>query len=78
MRRDKKAWIGILSLVGLLAPISNSANALSSTTENNLLSKNAQISVAAPKAAFLVSTARSQVTLKKYTNSVSLTDFELI
>ena len=37
MRRDKMAWIGILSLVGVLAPVSNSANALTTTTDNNLL-----------------------------------------
>jgi hypothetical protein len=34
MRRDKKIWIGILAGVGLLAPLTNAANAISN--ENNL------------------------------------------
>jgi hypothetical protein len=79
MRRDKKAWIGILSLVGLLAPISNSANAINVTPENNLLIKPVVKSVApAPKGAFLVSKPKTQVTLLKYTNAVSLSDYDLI
>lgn len=79
MRRDKKAWIGILSLVGLIAPISNSANAISITVDNNLLSKTSVKSVdPAPKGAFLVSKVRNQVTLKKYQNAYSLSDYELI
>jgi hypothetical protein len=79
MRRDKKAWIGILSLVGLIAPISNSANAISVTVDNNLLSKTSVKSVdPAPKGAFLVSKVRNQATLKKYKNADSLTDHQLI
>jgi hypothetical protein len=79
MRRDKKAWIGILSLVGLFAPISNSANAISVTVDNNLLSKQSVKSVdPAPKGAFLVSKVRNQATLKKYQNADSLTDSQLI
>ena len=79
MRRDKKAWIGILSLVGLLAPISNQANAISVTVDNNLLSKTSVKSVdPAPKGAFLVSKVRNQATLKKYQNVDRLTDGQLI
>ena len=79
MRRDKKAWIGILSLVGLLAPISNSANAINVTTENNLLSKPSVKSIdPAPKGAFLVSKVRNQAALVKYTNANKLTDRQLV
>jgi hypothetical protein len=79
MRRDKKAWIGILSLVGLFAPISNSANAVSVTVDNNLLSKQSVKSVdPAPEGAFLVSKVRNQTTLKKYQNAHKLTDYQLI
>jgi len=79
MRRDKKAWIGILSIVGLLAPISNSANAISVTVENNLLSKPSVKSVdPAPKGAFLVSKVRNQIALKKYQNADRLTDRQLV
>jgi hypothetical protein len=79
MRRDKKAWIGILSLVGLIAPISNSANAISVTVDNNLLSKTSVKSVdPAPKGAFLVSKVRNQVALNKYKNADRLTDHQLI
>ena len=85
MRRDKKAWIGILSLVGLIAPISNSYNAINVTVDNNLLSKPSVKSVdPAPKGAFLVSKVenvskvKNQATLKKYQNAHTLTDHELI
>jgi hypothetical protein len=82
MRRDKKIWIGILGVVGLLAPFSNAANAL--TTENNL---SKIITVSEPstaKAVFLVSKPKSLVKVKKnlnvlhkYQDAVSLTDHQL-
>ena len=76
MTRDKKAWMGILSLVGLLAPISNSANAVNTTTENILLIKPIIKSVdPAPKGAFLVSKEKA---LDKYENAHSLADKQLI
>jgi hypothetical protein len=77
MRRDKKAWIGILSLVGLLAPVSNSANAISSTTENNLLSNTSITVPADPKSAFLVSKPNKVLVLAKYENAHSLSDKQL-
>jgi hypothetical protein len=55
MRRDLKAWIGILALVGVVAPFSNFANA--SSTENNLLIKQAENPAATHKVAFVVSKA---------------------
>jgi hypothetical protein len=78
MKREKKAWIGILALVGLLAPISNSANAITNTTENNLLSKSVKTEPADPKSAFLVSKPKKQIVLEKYVNATSLTDYDLI
>ena len=78
MNREKKAWIGILSLVGLLAPVSNSANALESTTENNLLNKTVKSEPADPKSAFLVSKPKSATILAKYENAVKLTDYDLV
>ena len=78
LNREKKAWIGILSLVGLLAPVSNSANALESTTENNLLSKTVKSEPADPKSAFLVSKPKSATILAKYENAVKLTDYDLV
>lgn len=78
MNREKKAWIGILALVGLLAPVSNSANALESTTENNLLSKSVKSEPADPKSAFLVSKPKSVSVLAKYRNAAHLTDYELV
>lgn len=74
MRRDKMAWIGILSLVGVLAPVSNSANAVTNTTDNNLLSKKSLTVTADQKSAFLVS--RTEV-LKKYENKPVLSDIDL-
>lgn len=62
MRRDKKVWIGILALLGLIAPLSNSANALS--TENNL-SKTETSATSTAKAVFLVSKPKSLVSVKK-------------
>ena len=78
MNREKKAWIGILTLVGLLAPVSNSANALESTTENNLLSKTVKTEPADPKSAFLVSKPKSKVVLSKYENAHNLSDGQLV
>ena len=79
MRRDKQAWIGILSLVGLLAPISNSANALTNELDNNLLSNKQVANTAdAPKGAFLVSKPKSAIILEKYKNAASLSDYDLV
>jgi len=72
MRRDKKAWIGILALVGVAAPFNNFANA--STTENNLLIKQAENPAATHKVAFVVSKAKM---LESYENKTNLTDHEL-
>ena len=72
MRRDKKAWIGILALVGVVAPFSNFANA--STTENNLLIKQAENPAATHMVAFVVSKAKM---LERYENKTHLTDVEL-
>ena len=81
MRRDKKVWIGILALLGLIAPVSNSANALS--TENNL-SKPEAPAPSTAKAVFLVSKPKSLVAVKKnlnvlekYQDSAVLTDYQL-
>ena len=78
MNRDKKAWIGILALVGLLAPVSNSANALENTTENSLLSKSVKSEPADPKSAFLVSKPKSMAILAKYENAHNLGDGQLV
>ena len=78
MRRDKMAWIGILSLVGLLAPVSNSANALTTTTDNNLLINTSKTAPADPKSAFLVSKPKKVSVLAKYENASSLTDYDLV
>ena len=78
MRRDKMAWIGILSLVGLLAPVSNSANALTTTTDNNLLINTSKITPADPKSVFLVSKPKKVSVLAKYENASSLTDYDLV
>jgi hypothetical protein len=72
MRRDLKAWIGILAMVGVVAPFSNFANA--SSTENNLLIKQAESPAATHKVAFVVSKAKM---LERYENKTHLTDVEL-
>lgn len=81
MRRDKKIWIGILAGIGLLAPLTNAANAL--TNENNL-SKPVVSEPSTAKAVFLVSKPKSLVKVKKninvlakYQNSTTLTDAQL-
>ena len=79
MRRDKKVWIGILSLVGLIAPFSNSANAVTTNTDNNLITSKALTTTPAdPKSAFLVSKPKSTAVLLKYKDAVSLTDYDLV
>ena len=72
MRRDLKAWIGILAMVGVVAPFSNFANA--SSTENNLLIKQAENPAATHKVAFVVSKEKM---LERYENKTHLTDVEL-
>lgn len=81
MKRDKKIWIGILASLGLLAPLTNSANAIS--TENNL-SKPVISEPTTAKAVFLVSKPKNITHLKanfktllKYQNSAELTDRQL-
>jgi outer membrane PBP1 activator LpoA protein len=81
MRRDKKIWIGILAGIGLLAPLTNAANAIS--TENNL-SKPVVSKLSTAKAVFLVSKPKSLVKVKKnlnvlykYQDAVTLTDRQL-
>jgi hypothetical protein len=74
MRRDKMAWIGILSLVGGLAFVGNTANAVSEDTKNNLLSEKSLTKPADPKSAFLVSKAKM---LERFENKTNLTDEEL-
>jgi hypothetical protein len=81
MRRDKKIWVGTLAVLGLIAPVSNAANAL--TTENNL-SKPVVSKDSTAQAVFLVSKPKSLVkvkknlaVLKKYQNATKLTDPEL-
>jgi hypothetical protein len=74
MRRDKMAWIGILSLVGVIAPFSNSANAVSNTTKNNLLTEKSLVTPADQKSVFLVSKAKK---LQSFENKTNLTDLEL-
>jgi hypothetical protein len=81
MRRDKKIWIGILLVVGLIAPLSNAANAL--PTKNNL-SKPVLSEPSTAKAVFLVSKPKSLTkveknlnVLHKYQDAVSLTDHQL-
>jgi len=68
---EKKVWLGLLSIVGLVAPFSNSANAL----DNNLLTKPFVEAVPAPTGAFLVS---KESILKKYENAHKLTDSQLV
>ena len=68
---EKKVWLGLLSIVGLVAPFSNSANAL----DNNLLTKQSLEVVPAPQGAFLVSKDKI---LKKYENAHKLTDGQLV
>ena len=76
MRRDKKIWIGILALVGIIAPFGNAANAL--TVENNLSSKQSLTLSADHKSAFLVSKQRKQVVLERYKNATTLSDYDLV
>jgi hypothetical protein len=74
MRRDKMAWIGILSLVGVIAPVSNSANAVPNTTKNNLLIEKSLVAPADQKSVFLVSKTKM---LQSFENKTNLTDLEL-
>lgn len=68
---EKKVWLGLLSIVGLVAPFSNAANAL----DNNLLTKPSVEVVPAPTGAFLVS---KEKILEKYENAHKLTDGQLV
>lgn len=72
--RDKKIWIGLIALVGLIAPFGNSANAI----ENKFLMKPAEKSDNAVKTAFLVSKAKTKAVLVKYANAATLSDYDLV
>lgn len=70
--RDKKVWLGLIALVGIVAPFSNAANA----AETNFLTSKPVIKTSAThKVAFSVSRA---FVLKKYENAHTLTDTQLI
>lgn len=70
--RDKKVWLGLIALLGIVAPFSNAANAV----ENNLLSRSvSETALATPKVAFSVS---KEDILKKYENATTLTDGQLV
>jgi hypothetical protein len=69
--KNNREVIGILSIVGLIVVLSNSANA---DDRNNLLIKTGLEVQPATKVAFSVS---KEELLKKYENATSLTDLEL-
>ena len=71
--RNKNPWIGIIALIGVIAPFSNAANA--ADRANSLLQKSSITKAAANQAAFLVS--RDSV-IKKYDNAATLTDLQLV
>jgi len=72
MRENKTGfWLGLIAMVGLIAPFSNAANAL----ETKTLIKTTQESEAALQGAFLVS---KEKTLDKYENAHNLSDEQLI
>ena len=77
MRRDKKVWIGILALVGVVAPFSNAANAVTTTTNNNLISSKDLTTTADHKSAFLISKPKKVAILAKYRNAAALSDYDL-
>jgi hypothetical protein len=71
MRENKTGvWLGLIAMVGLIAPFSNAANAL----ETKTLIKTTQESESALKGAFLVSKEHK---LEKYENAHNLTDEQL-
>lgn len=72
--RDKKVWLGLIALVGIVAPFSNAANA----AETKFLMKPAPMNENAAKAAFLVSKAKTKAVLRKYSNAGSLSDYDLV
>jgi hypothetical protein len=72
MRENKTGvWLGLIAMVGLIAPFSNAANAL----ETKTLIKSTQESESALKGAFLVS---KEHRLEKYENAHNLTDGQLV
>ena len=72
MRENNKGvWLGLIAMVGLIAPFSNAANAL----ETKTLIKNTQESESALKGAFLVS---KEDKLEKYENAHNLSDGQLV
>jgi hypothetical protein len=72
MRENKTGvWLGLIAMVGLIAPFSNAANAL----ETKTLIKSTQESESALKGAFLISREHR---LEKYENAHNLTDGQLV
>ena len=72
MRENKAGvWLGLIAMVGLIAPFSNAANAI----ETKTLIKTTQESEPALKGAFLVSKVDK---LEKYENAHKLTDWQLV
>jgi hypothetical protein len=72
MRENKTGvWLGLIAMVGLIAPFSNAANAL----ETKTLIKTTQESDSALKGAFLVSKEKM---LEKYENAHNLSDGQLV
>jgi hypothetical protein len=72
MRENKTGfWLGLIAAIGLVAPVSNAANAI----ETKILIKTTQESEAALQGAFLVS---KEKTLDKYENAHNLGDEQLI
>jgi hypothetical protein len=71
--RDKKkgVWLGLIALVGLLAPFSNASNAL----ETKTLIKTPLEKESALKGAFLISREKM---LEKYENAHNLNDGQLV
>ena len=80
MRENKAGvWLGLIAMVGLIAPFSNAANAL----ETKTLIKTTQESEPALKGAFLVSKVDKFLVskvdkLEKYENAHKLTDWQLV
>ena len=70
--KNKGIWLGLIALLGLVAPFLNTANAALET--KTLIEPTVKVAEP-PQGVFLVSTAKK---LEKYENSHSLTDGELV
>lgn len=71
--RNKNPWIGLIALIGVIAPFSNAANADNRTS--SLIIETSIDKAAASKAAFLVSKEKN---ISKYENAATLTDSQLV